>query len=93
LSNNYARVKLQFTIGRPGNSKDLHPDAIRDIVKANENVLDQRDPEVLISNISSKQLSLKVFFWCKDFNNVPLTTGQVQSAIYQYLESKEIEVA
>lgn len=93
LSNNYARVNLQFTIGRPGNSKDLHPDAIRDIVKANENVLDQRDPEVLISNISSKQLSLKVYFWCKDFNKVPLTSGEVQSAIYQYLESKEIEVA
>jgi small-conductance mechanosensitive channel len=92
LSNNYARVNLQFTLGRPANSKDLRPDDIRDIVKANENVLDRRDPEVLISNISSKQLLLKVFFWCKDFNKVTFTTGEVQSAIYQYLESKEIVV-
>jgi potassium efflux system protein len=61
---------------------------IREIVKKNENVMDRRDPEVLVSPVSSKQLSLKVFFWCKDFNKVPFTTGEVQSDLYQYLDSK-----
>jgi potassium efflux system protein len=90
LSNNFARVSLQFTIGRPEHPEDLARDAIRDIVKANSNVLDRRDPEVLISNITAKQLSLKIFFWCKEFNLVPLATSEVQSAIYQYLEAKGI---
>ncbi len=90
LSNNHARVNLQFTVTKPANPEDLSPDAIREIVKKNENVLDRRDPEVLISNVSAKQLSLKIFFWCKDFNKVPFTTGEVQSDIYQYLESKNL---
>ena len=92
LSNNFARVSLQFTVIKPSNPDDLNPDTIRGIVKQNDNVLDRRDPEVLISNISAKQLSLKIFFWCKDFNKVPFTTGEVQSAIYQYLESRHLVV-
>jgi small-conductance mechanosensitive channel len=90
LSNNHARVSLQFTVTKPANPDDLSPDVIREIVKKNDNVLDRRDPEVLTSNISSKQLSLKIFFWCKDFNKVPFTTGEVQSDVYQYLESKNL---
>lgn len=90
LSNNYARVSLQFAVARPANPDDLSPDEIRKIVKQNDNVLDRRDPEVLISNVSTKQLSLKVFFWCKDFNKVPFTTSEVQSAIYQYLDGKSL---
>jgi potassium efflux system protein len=92
LSNNFARVSLQFTVGKPGHPDDLRADAIRDLVKANANVLERRDPEVLISPISSKQLSLKIYFWCKEFNQVPFTTGEVQSAIYEYFEAKGIAV-
>ena len=92
LSNNYARVSLQFNVTKPANPQDLNVDAVRDIVKRNDNVLERRDPEVLLSPLTSKQVQLKIFFWCKDFNKVPLTTGQVQSEIYQYLESKNILV-
>ncbi|HEV3413585.1 MAG TPA: mechanosensitive ion channel domain-containing protein [Puia sp.] len=90
LSNTFARVSLQFTVNKPANPEDLSPEGISEIVKKNDNVLDRRDPEVLISPISSKQLSLKVFFWCKDFNKIPVTTGEVQSEIYQYLETKNL---
>ncbi|HUB60432.1 MAG TPA: mechanosensitive ion channel domain-containing protein [Puia sp.] len=90
LSNNYARVSLQFTVTKPANPDDLNPDTIRAIIKKNDNVLERRDPEVLISNISPRQLSLKIFFWCKDFNKVPFTTGETQSDVYQYLESKHL---
>jgi potassium efflux system protein len=92
LSNNFARISLQFTIEKPARPEDLQPDAIRDTVKANPNVLERRDPEVLISTINSKQLAIKVFFWCKDFDKISFTTGEVQSAIYQHLEAKGIIV-
>jgi potassium efflux system protein len=90
LSNNYARVSLQFNVAKPTNPDDLNPDTIREIIKKNDNVLDRRDPEVLISNVTARQLSLRIFFWCKDFNKVPFTTSEVQSDIYQYLESKSL---
>jgi potassium efflux system protein len=88
LSNNHARVSLQFTVSKPAHPEDLSADTIRGIVKRNDNVIDRRDPEVMQSPLNSKQLQLKVFFWCKDYNKVTYTTGQVQSDIYQYLESK-----
>ncbi len=92
LSNNFARISLQFTIEKPAHPGDLRPEEIGEIVKANPNVLERRDPEVLISTINSKQKAIKVFFWCKDFNKIPFTTGEVQSAIYQHLEAKGITV-
>jgi small-conductance mechanosensitive channel/primosomal protein N'' len=92
LSNNYARVSLQFNVVKPANPEDLSTRTIGDIAKKNDNVLDRRDPEVLLNPISAKQLSLRVFFWCKDFNKVPLTTNEVQSDIYRYLESKNLLV-
>lgn len=92
LSNNNARVSLQFTVTKPAAPEDLNPDAIRDIVKKNDNVLDRRDPEVLLSPLTSKQQALRLYFWCKDFNKVPVTTSEVQSAVYQYLESKNLLV-
>jgi potassium-dependent mechanosensitive channel len=92
LSNNNARVSLQFTVTKPAAPEDLNPDVIRDIVKKNDNVLDRRDPEVLLSPLTSKQQALRLYFWCKDFNKVPVTTSEVQSAVYQYLESKNLLV-
>lgn len=92
LSNNYARVSLQFTITKPAAPEDLNPEAIRDIIKKNDNVLDRREPEVLFSPLTSKQQALRIFFWCKDFNKVPFTTSEVQSALYQYLETKNLLV-
>lgn len=92
LSNSYARISLLFTVERPAHPEDLQPDAIRDTIKANPNVLDRRDPVVQISTINSKQMAIKVFFWCKDFDQITFTTGEVQSAIYQHLEAKGITV-
>ena len=90
LSNNFARVSLQFNVAKPPNPEDLSADSIREIVKKNDNVLERREPEVLLNPVSSKQFSLRVFFWCKDFNKVPSTTGEVQSDIYRYLESRNL---
>ena len=92
LSNNYARVSLQFNVAKPAKPEDLSVDEIRDIIKKKDNVLELRDPEVLLNPVNSKQLSLRIFFWCKDFNKVPFTSGEVQSDIYRYLESKSLLV-
>ncbi len=92
LSNSYARISLLFTVEKPAHPEDLQPDAIRDTIKANPNVLDRRDPVVQISTINSKQMAIKIFFWCKDFDQITFTTGEVQSAIYQHLEAKGITV-
>ncbi|HXB93466.1 MAG TPA: mechanosensitive ion channel domain-containing protein [Puia sp.] len=101
LNNNYVRANLVFTVERPpagsaaagpGGSPVLQPDTIRDIVKANPNVLDRKEPEVLISPVSSKTIEIRVLFWCKDFNKTSLTSGEVRNEIYDFLEKNGITV-
>ena len=92
LNNNYVRANLAFTVERPTSQSPIQPEAIRDIVKTNPNVLDKRDPEVLINPVSSKTIEIKVLFWSKDFNKTSLTSAEVRSEIYAYLEKNGINV-
>ena len=92
LNNNFVRVPLTFTVEKPADPAILQPEAIRDIIKANPHVLDRKDPEVLVSPVSSKTLEIRVMFWCVDFNKTTLTSGEVRNSIYQYLETNGVTV-
>jgi potassium efflux system protein len=92
LSNNHIRQTLCFTFDKSDQTKDLHADAIKDLILKNENVLTERQPEVKITNINSKSIELKIFFWTKDFNKSETTTENIKANIYQLLESKGISV-
>jgi potassium efflux system protein len=92
LNNNYVRSNLIFTVERLAGQPILQPEPIRDLVKANPNVLERRDPEVLISPVSSKTIEIRVLFWCKDFNKTSLTSAEVRNEIYAYLEKNGLTV-
>ena len=92
LNDNHVRQSLSFTIEKPSNLQDIGPDAIKEIVLKNPNVLEQRQPEVVMNTISSKTMELKIFFWIKDFNKGTLTSGEVKAAVYEYLEKKGLTV-
>jgi small-conductance mechanosensitive channel len=93
LSNNHVRLALTFTIEKPEHPEDLDTKALREVVSQHANVLDRREPEVLISSLSSKNLELRVYFWIKDITKAPYTTGEIRTSIYRYLDSKGIIVA
>ncbi|HEY4061246.1 MAG TPA: mechanosensitive ion channel domain-containing protein [Puia sp.] len=92
LSNNHVRVALSFTIDTPANPDDIAPDAIREIVKADANVVDRRDPEILFNTLTSKTMEIKVFFWIKDISKSALTSGEIRTGIYRHLQKKGITV-
>ncbi|HEY4108090.1 mechanosensitive ion channel family protein [Puia sp.] len=92
LSNNHVRLALSFTIEKPTHPGALDPKAIRDVVKKHPNVLDRRDPEVMINTLTSKTEELKVYFWIKDITKTPYTTGEIRTSIYQLLDQKGIIV-
>jgi potassium efflux system protein len=92
LNDNHVRQSLSFTIDKPSNLQDIGPDAIKEIVLKNPNVLEQRQPEVMMNTISSKTIELKIFFWIKDFNKGNLTSGEVKAAIYEHLEKKGLNI-
>ncbi|HXB44246.1 MAG TPA: mechanosensitive ion channel domain-containing protein, partial [Puia sp.] len=90
LSNNHVREALSFNIDKPANLEDIGIDAIKEIIKKNPNVMEQKDPEILINTVNSKTLEVKIFFWAKDFNKSDLTSGEIRAAIYEHLESRGI---
>lgn len=92
LSNNHVRVALTFPIDKPAALADVDPDGIRALVQKNKNVLEQRDPEVIVNTLSSKKSELRVYFWIKDITRTPYTTNEVRTAIYQHLDHKGISV-
>jgi len=55
-------------------------------------VLERREPEVILSSLSSKSIEIKVFFWSKDFGKTSLTAGDIRTAIYEHLDKQGITV-
>ncbi|HMH24569.1 MAG TPA: mechanosensitive ion channel domain-containing protein [Puia sp.] len=92
LSNNHVRVVLPFTIAKLNNPEDLGQDEIKAIVKKNHNVLEQRDPEVMLNTVSSKSMELKVYFWVNDITQTGKTSAEIRTEVYQYLETKGVVV-
>ena len=92
LSNNHVRVALTFTIDKSPHPEALDPKAIREVVKKHPNVLDRREPEVMINSLSSKTQELKVYFWIRDIVKTPYTTGEIRTSLYHYFDEKGIVV-
>ncbi|HEX3934045.1 MAG TPA: mechanosensitive ion channel domain-containing protein, partial [Puia sp.] len=93
LSNNHVRIALTFTIEKPADPAAIDQEAIKELVRKHPNVLDRRDPEVLINTVSSKAEELRVYFWIKDITKTAYTTGEIRTSIYQLLDSKGLIVS
>ena len=93
LSNNHVRMVLSFTIEKPAHPDAIDAEAIKDIVRHHPNVLDRRDPEVMVNTVSSKAEELRVYFWIKDITKTAYTSGEIRTSIYQLLDSKGLVVS
>jgi potassium efflux system protein len=92
LSNNHVRIALTFTIEKQANPDSGLQDTIKALVSKNPNVLDRRDPEVMLNTLTSKTEELRVYFWIKDITRTPYTTSEIKTSIYQLLDEKGIVV-
>jgi small-conductance mechanosensitive channel len=90
LSNNHARAALTFTINKPDNPEDIEVGEIKKIISENHNVLEAREPEIVVDPVNAKTMELKVFFWVNDFSKETATVGEVRTAVYDHLESKNL---
>ena len=92
LSNNHVRQIISFTIAKPANIDLIGEDDIKQIILKKPNVMNQKEPEIMMDTASSKNIELKIFFWIKDFNQGPITSAEVKAEIYQYLEKKGLTI-
>jgi potassium-dependent mechanosensitive channel len=92
LSNNHVRQVISFTLDKPTEMNAVGSDAIKAIVLKNSNVLEQRQPEIMIETLNSKNIQLKVYFWIQDFNQGAATSAEVKAEIYKYLEKNGMTI-
>jgi len=91
LSNNHIRVELPVEVeGLPD------PEAIKngfaDIIKDNQYVLTQRQPEVLFTYLKGKTVQMVFSFWCKDVSKLDIVKSDVSKAVYGLLQEKGINI-
>ena len=92
LSNTHVRSVLSFIIDKPSKPEDIHIEKIKELIQANPNVLERREPEIQLNIVNAKSMELKVYFWCKDFARISSTTGELHTAIYEHLENSGITI-
>ncbi|HWB90939.1 MAG TPA: mechanosensitive ion channel domain-containing protein [Puia sp.] len=93
LSNNHVRIALSFTFEKPANPDAIDMEAIKAVVRQHPNVLDRREPEVMVNTVSSKKEELRVYFWIKDITRTAYTSGEIRTSIYQLLDEKGMVVS
>jgi len=89
LNENYIRVELTFTVDKI--SKDIR-EAIAGILKSLEDVVDKKEPEILINTVTSQSTQLKIYFWCDNVTVRDKTRSEAYSAVSKYLEGEGIKI-
>jgi len=92
LSNSHVRLALSFNIEKPEKPENIKGDAIREIVKSNPNVLQQREPQILLNALNSKTSELRVYCWINDVTRTQNTSGELRTSIYRFLDEQGIVV-
>jgi small-conductance mechanosensitive channel len=89
LNENYIRVELTFTVDKI--SKDIREE-ITNILKSLEDVVQKKEPEILINTVTSQSTQLKIYFWCDDIKVRDKSRSEAYAAVSKYLEEKEIKI-
>jgi potassium efflux system protein len=91
LSNNYMRSDISYLIDKKFLSEE-NREAIKNMVLADKHVLAEKEPQIVISNISSQSTQLKILFWCKDVTKADMAKADIYKVIYQWLEDNGVKV-
>ena len=89
LNENYIRVDLSYTVEKM--TSDIR-EGILKIIKSSPEVVGGKEPEILISTITSQSTQLKIYFWCEDVTKREQARSEVNTAVSNFLEEKEIKI-
>jgi small-conductance mechanosensitive channel len=55
-------------------------------------VVIKKEPEILISTVTSQSTQLKIYFWCDDVTVRDKTRSEAYAAVSKYLEGEGIKI-
>lgn len=91
LSNNQIRAAVVVSVEELANEEEVRNE-VADLIKANENVVKTKEPQMMVANISSKSIQLSFLFWCVDVAKADTAKSEVSKAVFDYLRKKNINL-
>ena len=91
LTNANVRMNLTFTIAKPYDIENVITICSKEIM-GNKNVLQQKEPEILITAVTPASATIKVYFWCISITATEATYSQLYPAIYSTLEGEGMKL-
>ncbi len=91
LTNANVRMNLTFTIAKPYDIENVITICHKEIM-GNKNVLQQKEPEILITAVTPASATIKVYFWCVSITVTEATYSQLYPAIYSTLEGEGMKL-
>ncbi len=91
LTNNPIRAIITVSVGDLPDEDGMRKDIV-DLICKNDNVSNEKAPEMLVSAIGSKNLQLSFLFWCLDVTRVDVAKSEVAKDIYDYLKEKGVVI-
>jgi potassium-dependent mechanosensitive channel len=91
LSNNHIRIEFPIVVDKFPDQEHLKND-FKTIIQSIPNALTQKEPDIVLTNISGKSVTVLFIFWCKDVTKLESTRSEVSTAVYHMLQEKGINV-
>ena len=89
LTNNQIRAVISFAVEDLPDEEEIKSDIIK-LIKANENTVSSREPDMLVDNITAKSLQLTFIFWCIDVTRTDVAKSEISRGIFRYLKEKGV---
>ncbi len=91
LRNDDVRVELPINVG-PGQSFAELQQLITEVLKHSDSVLKNAPPEILLTAITDKAMSLRILVWINNVHQVQLIKSELLNKIYQQLIQHQIQL-
>ena len=91
LTNNQIRAVINVSVENLPAEVEIKNDILA-LIKANDNVVKTREPDMLVNNIAAKSIQLSFLFWCIDVNKIDNAKSDLSREIFDYLGKKNINI-
>ena len=91
LSSDHIRMDISFKVQKPFNLEAITNICLQELA-ANEQVFQDKKPELLITGLDNDSATLKLYFWCKSISRTERTFSEVYTAIYNSLEAQSVKL-
>ena len=91
LTNPQVRMNISFTISKPYQFEEVI-EICNKVLVANDNVVAEKETDILITAVTPISATIKIYFWCKSITLTETTYSTLYPALYSSLEANGLTI-